>query len=188
MEINESQKQAINHYKGPAMVLAGPGSGKTFVITRRLQKLIINKKVNPENVLVITFTRAAANEMKERFVKLLADEKIRLDVLPSFGTFHSIFFGILKDNFGYSSDSLIKDDEERQYLISILEKDKDIELSIENANLILSDIKAYKIAQEKGEKFAPKYLSKDKFDEIYEKYRNLLFNKKKLDFHDMIEN
>ena len=188
MEINVSQKQAIDHYKGPAMVLAGPGSGKTFVITRRLKKLIINKKVNPENILVITFTRAAANEMKERFVKVLADEKIRLDQLPTFGTFHSVFFGILKDSFGYNADSLITEDEERKYLISIIENDNDLELSIENANLILSDIKAYKLSNEKGERFIPKYLSKQKFDEIYDKYRNLLFNKKKLDFHDMIEN
>ena len=188
MEINESQKKAITHYKGPAMVLAGPGSGKTFVITRRLKNLIINKKVNPENILVITFTRAAANEMKERFVKLLSDEKIRLDQLPTFGTFHSVFFGILKDSFGYNTDSLITEDEERQYLISLLEKDKDIEVTIENANLILSDIKAYKVSKEKGEKFSPKYLSANKFDEIFDKYRNLLFNKKKLDFHDMIDN
>ena len=136
MEINESQKQAIKHYKGPALVLAGPGSGKTFVITQRLKNLIINKKVNPENILVITFTRAAANEMKERFVRLLKDDRISIDDLPSFGTFHSIFYGILRDSFGYSSDSLITENEERKYLISILEKDNLLGLHI--FNIILS--------------------------------------------------
>lgn len=188
MEINQEQKKAISHYKGPAMVLAGPGSGKTFVITRRLEKLIINKKVNPKNILVITFTKASANEMRERFIKLLKEEKIILDQLPTFGTFHSIFFSILKENFGYNNDSLITEREEKEYIINILEKDKDIDVNTENASLILSDIKQYKISNEKGEKYNPKYLTKDKFNEIYKKYSDLLFNKKKLDFHDMINN
>lgn len=186
MDINEEQKIAINHYKGPCMVLAGPGSGKTFVVTQRLKKLIVNKKVIPSEILVISFTRASANEMKERFIKLLKNDKIHIDDMPTFGTFHSIFYSILKDNFGYNNNSLITEQEEKEFILNVIEKDKEIDATFDNANLILNDIKSYKLSKEKEENFSPKFLSKLKFDEIYEKYKQLLFNKKKLDFHDMI--
>ena len=71
MNFNESQLTAIRFHKGPAIVLAGPGSGKTAVVTMRVKTLIEEYQVNPANILVITFTKAAANEMKERFAKLM---------------------------------------------------------------------------------------------------------------------
>ena len=69
MQSNEAQNNAINHIEGPMLVLAGPGSGKTTVITRRVKRLI-EQGVNPLNILVITFTKAAAEEMRERFYRL----------------------------------------------------------------------------------------------------------------------
>ena len=69
-EFNEEQKKAITHQDGPAMVLAGPGSGKTLVITYRVKWLIEEAGVHPSHILVITFTRAAAKEMQQRFEKL----------------------------------------------------------------------------------------------------------------------
>ena len=91
VDFNEGQKKAVTHKEGPMMVLAGPGSGKTMVLTHRIQYLIEQYGVHPSKILVITFTKAAALEMKERFQKLAGEN---LPVV--FGTFHSIFFMILK--------------------------------------------------------------------------------------------
>ena len=71
MSFNPSQREAIRHKDGPMLVLAGPGSGKTLVITERTRHLITEYGINPANILVITFTRAAATEMKERFLRLM---------------------------------------------------------------------------------------------------------------------
>lgn len=86
-QFSEAQSKAIRHYTGPSLVLAGPGSGKTTVITHRTKNLIEEYGVNPANILVITFTKASAIEMQERFEKLM--DGVRLPV--SFGTFHAIF-------------------------------------------------------------------------------------------------
>ena len=93
-QLSKAQKEAVMHKDGPMMVLAGPGSGKTLVITKRIQYLISHYQIPPQRILVITFTRAAANEMKERFWRLAGE------TLPvSFGTFHSVFFFICPVNF-----------------------------------------------------------------------------------------
>lgn len=187
MDINKNQKIAIEHNNGPMLVLAGPGSGKTFVLTRRIKYLIENKKINPENILVITFTRASANEMKDRFVKLCMEDGLKLNSLPSFGTFHSIFFDILKKEFGYSNDSLVKEEDENKIILEILEEEKNININENTISSIKSDIKNYKIGIEKGEKVLPKYLSQNTFKKFYEKYKIKMFDIKKLDFHDMID-
>ena len=106
MSFNHSQIQAINHYKGPALVLAGPGSGKTTVITQRTKKLIEDYGVNPANILVVTFTKAAAREMKERFRNLMGKN------LPvSFGTFHAIFFNILKYAYKLEASNIVREEQ-----------------------------------------------------------------------------
>ena len=86
MKIDTSQINAIRHKDGPELVLAGPGSGKTLVITRRVQHLIDQYHVPPSAILVITFTKAAATEMRQRFEKLMGGRRVPV----SFGTFHSI--------------------------------------------------------------------------------------------------
>ena len=70
MKMNSAQEKAVRHFKGPMMLLAGPGSGKTATMTRRVEYLLENYQVNPGNILVVTFTKAAAREMKDRFEKL----------------------------------------------------------------------------------------------------------------------
>ena len=103
MIIDNMQQQAIEHKDGPMMVLAGPGSGKTTVIIHRVKYLIEEHHVNPANILVITFTRAAATEMKERFHQLINDGNASCSGTEAyssnyshypvtFGTFHAIFF------------------------------------------------------------------------------------------------
>lgn len=87
MAFHPSQLEAIQHRDGPMLVLAGPGSGKTTVITHRVKYLIEHHQVDPSAILVVTFTKAAAREMQERFEKLMDGHGGRV----SFGTFHSVF-------------------------------------------------------------------------------------------------
>nr|MBP8715149.1 UvrD-helicase domain-containing protein [Lachnospiraceae bacterium] len=89
---SDEQRQAILWGKGAAELVAGPGSGKTFVITNRIKTLIEKYGVNPDSIIVITFTRAAAIEMRDRFYRLMDNEQPSV----TFGTFHSLFFQMLK--------------------------------------------------------------------------------------------
>ena len=181
---NKNQALAVRHVDGPCLVLAGPGSGKTFVLTNRILHLIKTAKVKPDNILVITFTRAAANEMKERFVKLLNDEKMTLNSMPTFGTFHSVFYEILRKDFGYTSSSLITDNEKALVLSKILKPYKEANSAF--ISNVLKDIDEYKLCMEKEENFNPKYLSNKKFQNVFEKYQEILYEYRKLDFSDMI--
>ena len=87
MSLNEAQKQAIVHKDGPCMVLAGPGAGKTTVITRRVEYLLEHHNVKPEEILVITFSKAATKEMRTRFHDLTQRKYSQV----TFGTFHGIY-------------------------------------------------------------------------------------------------
>ena len=110
--LNDAQMQAILHQKGPMLVLAGPGSGKTLVITKRIERLITYGKVDPSNILVITFTRAAAKEMKERFCSVMPAEGQRV----TFGTFHAVFFMILKYAYRMEASNIIREEERMQLI------------------------------------------------------------------------
>ena len=109
MSFNSSQITAINHVNGPMLVLAGPGSGKTTVITHRVKNLVKNEGVNPSNILVITFTKAAAKEMENRYLSISDSNEQRV----TFGTFHAIFFRILKYAYNYNVNNIVR--EEMQY-------------------------------------------------------------------------
>lgn len=114
--LNEKQKEAVSYFKGPMLVLAGPGSGKTTVVTHRVKYLIENYSVIPSSILVITFTKAAANEMKERFnaMNVLGGERV------TFCTFHALFFRILRVYCGYTLDSILNEEEKWNYLKNML--------------------------------------------------------------------
>ncbi|MCQ2609362.1 MAG: ATP-dependent helicase [Lachnospiraceae bacterium] len=174
--VNQNQKKAIDAIKGPILVLAGPGSGKTFVLTNRIHNMVYNHNIDPENILVITFTHKASVEMKERYEALSDSEKVKKDI-PKFGTFHSVFYEILRENFGYNQNSLLTEKDREKALVEVLELIKNI----------LQDISSEKRAKEKEEKYKPKYVSKALYDEIRDRYEEKLFNMKKLDFHDMID-
>ena len=105
MKFNKSQTCAISHKDGAMLVLAGPGSGKTAVITNRTKNLINEYKISPSDILVITFTKAAAIEMKERFVTLMNGQNCNV----TFGTFHAIFFMILKCAYGFNSSNIVNE-------------------------------------------------------------------------------
>ena len=114
------QEKAIKHADGPAMVLAGPGSGKTFVTVQRIKNLIMSQGADPAHILVITFTRAAASEMQERFLTLMEKE-----VLPVwFGTFHAMFYHILKQSAQYRDYTIITETEKRKLVWDLIRNHK----------------------------------------------------------------
>ena len=180
---NREQEEAITHKGGPLMVLAGPGSGKTLVITYRVKWLIENAGVYPSNILVITFTRAAAEEMKKRF--FMFDGMANTPV--TFGTFHSIFFMILRYAYRYTAANIIREDVKRRY---IKEMTENMELEIEDENEFLSGI-INEISYIKGEMMSLSYYhsnncSDELFAQIYEGYEKRLREENLIDFDDML--
>ena len=109
MSLNHAQREAVSHHKGPCMVLAGPGSGKTLTIAKRIEYLIKEVKVRPEEILVITFTKYAAKEMRERFCQVMNTNSLPV----TFGTFHGIYYGILKWAYHLTQDNILTDEEQR---------------------------------------------------------------------------
>ena len=125
MEFNDAQKTALSHRDGPMMVLAGPGSGKTTVITHRIKRLL-EQGVSPSGILVITFTKAAAREMKERFFSLMKQEgenseRVSEAEAVSFGTFHAVFYHILRLAYGFSGNNIISEEDKKKYFKDFIE-------------------------------------------------------------------
>lgn len=187
MKYNNSQTMAIEQKAGPTLVLAGPGSGKTAVITERTKRLI-EKGVNPRKILVVTFTKAAAVEMKERFYALMKASKVSCTYMGvQFGTFHAIFFSILKHAYHYNVDSIIREDEINQFFREII---ANYQFEMEDEGEFISELQG-EISQVKGEMmdlehYYAKSCSEEIFREIYQKYQDMLKRKKKIDFDDML--
>lgn len=183
MNFNESQLTAINFHKGPALVLAGPGSGKTAVVTMRVKTLIEQYHVNPSNILVITFTKAAANEMKERFMKLMNKSGIPV----SFGTFHGVYFTILKHAYNYKAENIITEEEQLNCIKRIVSK---MHLEYDNEKEFFSNILS-EISRVKGDLIDINHYfsvncAQEAFRRIYEEYDRSLKSYRKIDFDDMI--
>ena len=178
---SSNQKKAIEHGAGPLMVLAGPGSGKTFVITHRIKYLIEGPGINPAHILVVTFSRAAAKEMKDRFEKLCKKSPV------TFGTFHSVFFNLLKTAYGFSSEQ-IASDELRYTLIKELIKRNAIENEDINtlAGNLLNEIALVKQDNISIKNYYSNSISSDTFKKIYIDYESELEARGKLDFEDML--
>lgn len=138
---NPEQQKAITHGEGPMMVLAGPGSGKTFVLTRRIAHLINTHHVNPSEILVITFTRAAAGEMQQRFLSLCGGNHPPV----TFGTFHAVFYSILKETSICRPGSILSEAEKRKILRDIIQRNHyNINLNKDMLDEILTEIGQYK--------------------------------------------
>lgn len=125
LNLNKEQLEAVRHEAGPCMVLAGPGTGKTTVITSRVVNLIKKKVTSPGKILVVTFSRAAANEMKERYSRLASEQSARE---VSFGTFHSVFYKLLRQYKGYKLEDLLDENLKFNIVRNIVRR-----LGIENA-------------------------------------------------------
>lgn len=122
----ENQIKAITHQLGPCMVLAGPGSGKTFTIIHRIEYLIKNCLVHPDQILVVTFTREAARQMRERFTILMQESGEEGGLYAGevvFGTFHSIFYNILKESHSFSTAGILTDAEKKEMISSLIPGD-----------------------------------------------------------------
>lgn len=182
MAFSKAQTQAIMHKDGPMMVLAGPGSGKTTVITHRIQYLTKEYGIDPGDILVITFTRAAAEEMRERYEALTGGGS-----RVTFGTFHSIFFRILKLAYRYTADNIVREDQQMQFVRELAQVGG-LEPEDENefAASILSEISSVK-----GERIALEhYYSKNcpdaVFRQLYAGYEEKMRRAGLIDFDDMM--
>ncbi|WP_418465622.1 ATP-dependent helicase [Frisingicoccus sp.] len=183
MQVDSAQKKAIEHDRGPMLVLAGPGSGKTLVITRRTQWLIEKAGVAPGNILVVTFTRAAAGEMRTRFDRLMSGRHLPV----SFGTFHAVFFTILKYAYNYRVENILSEDEKYGILRDIVHQ---IDVEMDDEKDFLMNI-AGEISRVKGdmmplEHFYSANCSKDVFEDIYTGYEQKLRRMRRLDYDDML--
>lgn len=188
MAFNKAQEAAIRHVKGPMMVLAGPGSGKTTVITYRVKYLIEDCGIHPSNILVITFTKAAAMEMKERFERLTADKKkeLRTD-LVSFGTFHAVFFRILKLSYRYEAADIIREEKRVEFLRELMEHEElDLEDEKEFISSVLSEISAVKGEMLDLGHYYSKNCSEEIFKRLYRGYEKKLRQAGLIDFDDMM--
>lgn len=124
--LNERQQEAVTTTRGPVLVLAGAGSGKTKTLTHRIAYILENEDVWQSNVLAVTFTNKAAREMRERLGVLLGEESSRYSFMPWMGTFHSICVRILRQDaeaIGYPTNFVIYDEDDRRGLIRQVMKD-----------------------------------------------------------------
>lgn len=178
---NSGQEQAIHHGPGPMLVIAGPGSGKTYTVMQRLLYLIEQKRVEPDSILVITFTKEAASEMKKRFHKLTQGKNYPV----SFGTFHAVFYHILKTTYHYHSGNILSEAEKREILRIVFDQLKYQYLDNEDIDEFLLQISRYK-NDDNSKPFEKLNIEKRNFDIIYRSYCAETERRKKLDFDDMV--
>ena len=185
----KSQSEAIRHVDGPLLVLAGPGSGKTTVVTKRVQYLVQDCSISPSSILVITFTKAAATEMKERFTRLMEQQAQPPGGYGnvSIGTFHAVFFNILKLSYGFTVTNIITEETRRQYLKESVDRMK-LEIDDENEFLtgIAGEISLIKNERVELEHYFSKNCSEEMFRKIYEGYEERKKRARLIDFDDML--
>jgi DNA helicase-2/ATP-dependent DNA helicase PcrA len=185
-DLNPDQQKAVTHTDGPVLILAGAGSGKTRVLTYRVAYLIAEKKVSPHNILMVTFTNKAANEMKERIKKLIHNND-----LPYAGTFHSLCAKILRvegQHINISPNFVIYDETDQLDAVKEVMKKLDISTKQYNPRAVLATI-----SQAKNELIsALEYpnIARGNFQEtvarIYLGYQKLLLENEALDFDDLL--
>ena len=190
MELSIEQKNAINHVEGPALILAVPGAGKTTVLIHRTVNLILNHKVSPERILSITFSRASARDMKERFIKNFKD----ISTIPiQFSTIHSFCFNLIRE-YAYMSRikfTLIEEEKKQMNKYNLLKK---IYLDInkeyiteEKLESLLNSIGYLKNMMLKVDDFVKHNKPDiDNFEAIYKTYEKYKRDNKLIDFDDML--
>lgn len=180
---NPSQQRAIAHLSGPMMVLAGPGSGKTSVIVERTAYMINEGDISPANILVVTFSRAAAKEMKERFLSFTGQKYTPV----TFGTFHGVFYGILKQAYGFTAANILSDEEKSGILKELaLNYGGDLAEEGDFAEEVAKEISVVKGNKISLEHYYSSCCPDEVFRQIYQEYREACQSRRKLDFDDMI--
>ena len=185
--LNPEQKEAVKTTDGPLLIMAGAGSGKTRVLTHRVAYLMVEKGVNPYNILAITFTNKAAREMKDRIGNIMggASEEVWIS------TFHSMCVRILRrdiDRLGYSRNFTILDSTDQQSVIKNILKDKNIDSKQFEPRAILGAISSAKnelITTEEYAKQSAGYYA-EVVSDVYTEYQRRLRKNNALDFDDLI--
>lgn len=182
--LNENQQIAVKHVDGPCMVLAGPGSGKTRVITYRIVNMVMNEGIPPTRILAISFTKASSIEMKNRALSICNDFRMNK---VTFGTFHAVFFRILRKFQKMNLNSILDEKTKRFAFKGILKS-----LNVENAEddeiigQVINEISYVKNElMDKGD-FKSEILTKDEFINTYNMYENYKDEIKRIDFDDML--
>ena len=186
--LNDKQYEAVINTEGPCLVIAGAGSGKTKVLTYKIAYLIKSKNVLPWNILAITFTNKAANEMKERIANLVGDSAKDIWM----GTFHSICVRILRkfiDRIGFDSSFIIFDTTDQKNLVKRCLKELNIDEKVLNEKSCL-----YEISNAKNDMLEPdQYKAKVKGDfrretiaKVFDLYQQKLRENNAIDFDDII--
>ena len=187
-ELNPKQREAVNQIDGPCLVIAGAGSGKTKVLTYKIAHLIDNCGVKPWNILAITFTNKAANEMKERVQNLIGDAINDIWL----GTFHSICVKILRkfiDRLGYDSSFAIFDTADQKTLVKKCLKELDIDSKIFTEKSVINEISNAKNMMIKPDDYILRNKGdyrKEKIGKIYSLYQKKLKENNTVDFDDII--
>lgn len=157
--------------------------GKTRVITERTKNLVLHHGVDPSRILVITFTKAAALEMKERFLRLMGGRKYPI----TFGTFHAVFFQILKYAYGFHSGNIAREEQRQQFMREIIQG---LHLEYEDENEfigeLLGEIGMVKNTGIPLEHYYPKNCAKEIFEKVYQSYDDKMRSKRLIDFDDML--
>ncbi|HAM37753.1 MAG: ATP-dependent DNA helicase PcrA [candidate division WS6 bacterium GW2011_GWC2_36_7] len=189
--LNPEQKKAVECTEGPLLVFAGAGSGKTRVITSRIAYLISEKKVQPQNILAVTFTKKAAGEMQERIKSILKDIGASIEDLPAVGTFHSIGALFLRQNakaVGLTNNFSIYDSDDSENLIKELMIERQIDIKQIKPQSISYLISAAKNEMVTPENFGSHYggYLEDIAAEIYPAYQKQLKTQNSVDFGDLL--
>lgn len=181
--MNQAQKRAIAHGEGPCLVLAGPGSGKTLTIVNRIKYLIEERKVRPEEILVITFTKYAAEEMRLRLKALMEGKRLPVTM----GTFHGIYYGILKWAYRMGPQNILSDEEKYRMLRQIVST-MEVEIFDEEDFLqgIAMEIGVIKNHRLNPEEYVAKQCPAETFRSIYREYESMRKEARKIDFDDML--
>ena len=186
--LNDKQKEAVLATEGPCLVIAGAGSGKTKVLTHKIAYLLSEKNVKPWNILSITFTNKAANEMKQRVEKLVGEASQEMWL----GTFHSICVRILRrfiDRIGFDTTFLIFDSTDQRTLVKECIKSMRLDDKLFTDRSVLSEISNGKNDMLEPKAYQVKYngdFRKEKIGKVYELYQKKLKENNALDFDDII--
>lgn len=177
--LNTKQQEAVNFKNGQMLVVSCPGSGKTTVIVARVHQLI-ESGVNPSNILIITFTKEAADQMQKRYEKEYGPTQ------AFFGTIHSICFRVLAKAYNYTKEDILRANEQWEFMFNFLCKkvsSTDLQEYIKN---MIAEIGYVRNKGMDYRKYQPEHSEKDIFRATYQAYDEFKKEKNKIDFDDML--
>lgn len=183
VKLNKNQAQAVAHIDGPCMVLAGPGSGKTRVISQRIVSMVLDHAISPTRILAISFTKASSVEMKKRTLGYGQDKRLKK---VSFGTFHSSFFRILRRYAGVGLDDLLVDIDRFKLVKSILKYLKVTNYNDDDVADLLNEISLVKNELLDYRDYESLSFDQDTFQKAYRIYEDEKKKYGKIDFDDML--